>query len=153
MFRRLFRRIKQLLVYGLIRPHDYYQNLQRYRRANPKSLEEEQKQIQQWLSHVDNRRRAQQQGTREIPVSKEKKLAEALYQMEEVARAAFMSHPAATEWDFRRCWPSIRAEMLKQHALEELAANPALTEHFSKEASASNSDAFHFTRNKLTTSQ
>jgi len=45
--------------------------------------------------------------------------------MWETARAAFMSHPAATEMDFRKCWPSIYEELLKQHALEELAGNPA----------------------------
>ena len=45
--------------------------------------------------------------------------------MWETARAAFMSHPAATEMDFRKCWPSIYEELLKQHALRELAGNPA----------------------------
>ena len=35
-----------------------------------------------------------------------------------------MQHPAATEADFRICWPGIRAEMLKQFTLEELAAQP-----------------------------
>ena len=59
----------------------------------------------------------------------------------EVARAAFMSHPAATEYDFRRCWPSIREELLKQHALEELAANPALSQSLAIQISEANAEA------------
>jgi len=32
-------------------------------------------------------------------------------------RAAFLSHPAATEEDFERCWPELRDEVLMRHAL------------------------------------
>ncbi len=59
--------------------------------------------------------------------NQEAKINEARSQLREVACLAFMLHPAATQDDFRRCWPSIRDEILKQHCLEELAANPALT--------------------------
>lgn len=144
MFGHLFQRIKRWRSEKLIRPKDYYTTLQRYRRENPESLEDEKRQIQEWIAQVNARRYAELQGNREIRASsKEMELADALYQMREVARAAFMSHPAATEWDFRRCWPSIREEMLKQHALEELAANPALSENLAKEASESNAHALH----------
>lgn len=142
MFRRLFRRIKWWRAERPIRAKNYHKAFQRYRRQHPESMEEERKQIQQWISHVHAGRRAEQQGNTEFPTTiKENQLAEALYQMREVARAAFMSHPAATEGDFRRCWPSIREEMLKQHALEELAANPALSESLAREASAANGEA------------
>ncbi|HEX8475864.1 MAG TPA: glycosyltransferase family 39 protein [Pyrinomonadaceae bacterium] len=38
-------------------------------------------------------------------------------------RACFMTHPAATEADFERCWPSLRDEVFKQHAFRVLAAS------------------------------
>lgn len=44
-------------------------------------------------------------------------------------RAVFMSHPAATEDDFPQCWPYIRLELLKQYALEQLAAYPPAPVH------------------------
>lgn len=42
---------------------------------------------------------------------------EACEDMRDVVRAAFLTHPAATEADFERCWPALRDEMFKQHAL------------------------------------
>jgi hypothetical protein len=44
--------------------------------------------------------------------------------MRGLVRKAFMQHPAATDADFRQCWPSIRQELLKKYTLEELEANP-----------------------------
>jgi Ca2+/Na+ antiporter len=42
---------------------------------------------------------------------------EALEGLRAAVRAALMTHPAATEEDFERCWPSIRDEIFKQHTL------------------------------------
>ena len=35
-------------------------------------------------------------------------------------KEAFLSHPAATEQDFERCWPDIRDEIFKQYTLKVL---------------------------------
>src|SRR5437667_9836404 len=103
MFRRLFHRIKRS---KLISRKDYAKSLARYRKENPASLEEENERIAQWILFIDRRRREQNQvGKGERALSEENKLAQALLRMREIARAAFMSHPAATEIDFRRCWP------------------------------------------------
>lgn len=48
----------------------------------------------------------------------EQSKAEACEDMRVIVREAFLSHPAATEEDFERCWPSIRDEMFKQYALD-----------------------------------
>jgi hypothetical protein len=123
MFRNLFNRI---IGRRLISGNDYERSLARYRKQHPDSLEEEKKRIHEWILFVEKRRR--EQVAKEAGAgAQENRLAEALHQMQETARAAFMSHPAATEIDFRRCWPSIREELLKQHALEELAGNPILS--------------------------
>jgi hypothetical protein len=116
MLERLLRKVSRY------RNRDYYQTLQRYRRAHPESLEEERKQIERWLAFVEARRHARNDSTsrREIEVD------EGLRQLREAARVAFMSHPAATEIDFQRCWPKIRYELLTQHALDALAADPSL---------------------------
>jgi len=131
----------------MVSPKSYEKQLRRYRIEHPESLEKDQEQVQQWIAFVEARRRAQQKANRENRSDTEDvRLAQALYELREIARAAFMSHPAATEYDFRRCWPSIREELLKQHALEELAANPALSRSFAiqiSEASADASQEFH----------
>jgi hypothetical protein len=49
---------------------------------------------------------------------------EAAERLRALAHTAFMSHPAATEDDFARCWPEIRDEIFKQHTLRVLAASP-----------------------------
>ena len=41
-------------------------------------------------------------------------------EMRATVKEAFMSHPAATEEDFERCWPSIRDEILKQYTMKVL---------------------------------
>jgi hypothetical protein len=125
MFRHL---LNSIIGRRLISGNDYGRSLARYRKKHPESLEEEQKRIHDWILFVEKRRREQNQVSKEARArAHENRLAEALHQMQETARAAFMSHPAATEIDFRRCWPSIREELLKQHALEELAGNPILS--------------------------
>lgn len=136
MFHRLFRKINRGRAKRRIKEQDYYKALERYRKAHPESLEEDKKQIQHWIA-LEAHRRSQKQGNLLTHADIEhKRLTRALYELREAARAAFMSHPAATERDFRRCWPSIREEMLKQHALEKLAANPALSENMAQRAYA-----------------
>jgi hypothetical protein len=108
----------------IVTAKDYQRNLKKYRRAHPESLEEEREHIQRWIAYVESRAERQTNKRRDL---EEAKTVAALAELREVARLAFMRHPAATEYDFRRCWPGIREEILKQHALEELAANPALT--------------------------
>jgi hypothetical protein len=125
MFRQLFKRIKRT---RLVSGNDYGRSLARYRKEHPGSLEDDRKRIHEWILFVEKRKRVQNQAHAQAHAREEEnKLAEAIHRMREAARAAFMTHPAATEIDFRRCWPSIREELLKQHALEELAANPILS--------------------------
>ena len=121
MIRNLLRKLtgRQTIVTA----NDYLENLNRYRRAHPESLEKEREQIQRWLTYVESRSERQSNNERK----QERKTNEAISQLREVARLAFMLHPAATQDDFQRCWPSIREEILKQHCLEELAEDPALT--------------------------
>lgn len=103
----------------------YSKGLQRYRQIHPESLEQDREKINQWLAYVQSRKviEAQQRDERQ---QVEMRRAAALSNLREAARTAFMSHPAATEYDFHRCWPYIREEILKRHALDELAANPEL---------------------------
>lgn len=125
MLHRLFNRIKRN---KLITPTAYEKGLARYRRLHPESLEKDKEQINQWLARVAEKRRQEQQaGSENLSHGEDAKVVQALYALRETARAAFMRHPAATEYDFRRCWPSIREEMLKRYALEELTENPALS--------------------------
>lgn len=121
MLHRLFNRIKRNKP---ITSREYEKRLARYRRLHPESLEEDKEQINQWLAHVAALRREVQKVDRENRCNGEDaKLLQALSELRATARAAFMKHPAATDYDFRRCWPSIREEILKRHALEELAEN------------------------------
>ena len=53
---------------------------------------------------------------------------EEIERMRDIAHTAFMTHPAATEEDFERCWPVIRDEMFKQHAIKVLAKTQAPSE-------------------------
>ena len=45
-----------------------------------------------------------------------RKEVEALEQMKQHARAAFLSGAGATEEDFERCWPELRNQMFRQRA-------------------------------------
>ena len=140
MLRSLIKRITRRTM--IVSPRSYEKQLRRYRIEHPESLEKDNEQVQQWIAFVEARRRAEQKGNREVQFEvKDVRLAYALYELREVARTAFMSHPAATEYDFRRCWPSIREELLKQHALEELAANPALSQSLAIQISEANAEA------------
>ena len=119
----------------LLKPRDYQRALQRYRQEHPESLEEEREQIQRWIKYVDARNHRERQRkiqNRRRVAEEEARVTDALYVMREVARDAFMRHPASTEYDFQRCWPSIREEILKQCALEELASNPALSSRLAR---------------------
>jgi len=130
---RIFRRRQRLL-----KPKDYYRALQRYRQEHPESLEEEREQIQRWIRYVDARNRWERQNNTENRAGEEEaKITKALCALRDVAHTAFMSHPASTEYDFLRCWPSIREEVLKQHALEELASNPVLSSRLARQSEAS----------------
>jgi hypothetical protein len=124
MLERLFHRLKHRRS-----SRDYYKSLQRYRREHPGSLEEERQQINHWLALVEARRLVTRNQADTLEV------VDQLQQLREAAHTAFMSHPAATEIDFRRCWPSIRQELLTQHALNELAGNPALLTSVSQQVS------------------
>jgi hypothetical protein len=135
MFRGFFNRIMQRKLF--FSAH-YSKSLARFRKEHPESLAEESEQIYQWVRFIDKKKRERiPTEERERPLSDELQRAWVVYRMWETARAAFMSHPAATEIEFRRCWPSIRAELLKQHALDELAGNPALTNRLVEEVTAS----------------
>src|SRR2546423_8574809 len=106
---------------------DYYREYKRAKRDNPEKFEQEQELVRRWVLRTVEQRQQQAGASDEKGSSAqaiEKKPEEAMEQMREIARAAFMSHPAATEADFRICWPAIRAEMLKQYTLDELAAQP-----------------------------
>ena len=132
MIRELLRRFMRR---RLLKPKGYERALQRYRQAHPESLEEEREQIQRWIKYVDARNRQERQSNiqnRKRVREEEARVKNALYVMEEVARAAFMRHPASTEYDFQRCWPSIREEILMQCALEELATNPELSSRLAR---------------------
>jgi hypothetical protein len=123
MFRYLLDRIKQR---SHVSRNGYGRSLARYRREHPESVEEENKRIHEWILYIEKRKQEQKQVVSATQAERER-VTEALHRMQETARKAFMSHPAATEMDFRRCWPSIREELLKRHALEELAGNPILS--------------------------
>lgn len=106
---------------------DYYREYKRAKRDNPEKFEQEQELVRRWVLRTVEQRQQQTGASDEKGSSAqaiEKRPEEAMEQMREIARAAFMSHPAATEADFRICWPAIRAEMLKQYTLDELAAQP-----------------------------
>ena len=140
MLRSLIKRIMRRTM--IVSPRSYGKQLRQYRIEHPESLEKDNEQVQQWIAFVDARRRTEQKGNREVQFEEEDvRLAYALYEFWKSARAAFMSHPAATEYDFRRLWPSIREELLKQHALEELAGNPGLSQSLAIQISEAKADA------------
>jgi hypothetical protein len=128
-----------LLEWFKDRPRNHYahytKGLQRYRQEHPESLKHETERIQNWISYVQSRRIVDQRNQQEQSPD-DVRLASAVNDLKEAARTAFMSHPAATEYDFRKCWPYIREEILKQHALEELAANPELLSKAAKSSKA-----------------
>jgi hypothetical protein len=106
--------------------NDYYKDYERAKRENPEKFEQEQEVVRKWVLRIAKQRQEQSALDEERSSTQaiEKRPEEAMAQMRELAREAFMSHPAATEADFRICWPAIRVELLKQYTLEELAAQP-----------------------------
>jgi hypothetical protein len=63
------------------------------------------------------RERDEHERRRELELAVDQSKAEACEDMRAVVREAFLSHPAATEEDFERCWPRLRDEMFREHAL------------------------------------
>ena len=116
MLERFFRRFHRRTL------RTYSEQLERYRSENPQSIEKERQQIQTWLRFVESSRR-----------NERLRRTAALEELREVARTAFMNHPAATESDFLSCWPSIRRELLKQNTLEELTASASLSQRLASE--------------------
>jgi hypothetical protein len=105
---------------------DYYKEYRRAKRENPERFEQEQELVRKWVLRIVEQRQQQSDLDERAASAQglEIRSVDPIEQMREIARAAFMSHPAATEADFRVCWPDIRAEMLKQYTLDELAAQP-----------------------------
>ncbi len=66
------------------------------------------------------RRRVEPPG---IAVTPERQAALGL--MKTKVRTTFLSHPAATEADFERCWPMLRDEIFKQYTLKHLEVEQA----------------------------
>jgi hypothetical protein len=124
---------------------DYYKEYERAKRENPERFEQEQELVRKWVLRIVKQRQQQSEQDERAAISQEleKRPADAMEQMREIARAAFMSHPAATEADFRLCWPAIRAEMLKQYTLDELAAQPERMSALLLQASKRQSEAPH----------
>ena len=88
---------------------------------NPEQFEREQALIRQWLTQKAARTAAQKQEEGALRSAEQIKKEE-LERMKAMAHTAFMTHPAATEEDFDRCWPAMRDEMFRQHAIKVLAA-------------------------------
>src|SRR5882724_8098182 len=63
----------------------------------------------------------------------ERAKAQATARMRAIARAAFMSHPAATDIDFERCWPEIRDDLLRHHTLQILTDAPGQIDEMTPE--------------------
>ena len=125
---------------GWVSISNYYKLYERERKRNPSRFEKEEEQSRQWAVRVFEKRRIRESGTSRTIKRREPARESALGQLKEQVREAFMTHPAATDADFRQCWPSLRHELLKKYALEELAANPsgidALVEQFAREKRA-----------------
>lgn len=75
-------------------------------------------------SGLEDNRRTKLDERREL----ERARAESTARMRAIARAAFMSHPAATVMDFERCWPEIRDELFRQHTIQLLTESVAQVE-------------------------
>jgi len=108
---------------GWVSISSYYKIYERERKRNPSRFEKEEEQSRQWALRVFEKRRVRETGATTIK-RKGPARESALGQLEAQARKAFMTNSAASEADFRQCWPSLRHELLKKHALEELAADP-----------------------------
>jgi hypothetical protein len=70
---------------------------------------------------IDTDRKSMLDEKREL----DRERANATARMRAIARAAFISHPAAAAADFDRCWPEIRDDLLKQHTLQLLTDSAA----------------------------
>jgi hypothetical protein len=105
----------------------YYAEYERALRENPEKIENEQEMFLRTVLHMVEKRQQRVQGEKGAINSRsdqEQARIAVMAKMRELARASFMKHPAATEAGFRACWPTIRTELLKQYALDELASQP-----------------------------
>lgn len=97
------------------------------RERSPEHIKREQELVAKWLAQQAARRAAQKSAEQEQDKSRsaEQIKKEEIERMKEIAHTAFMTHPAVTEEDFERCWPGLRDEMFKQHAIKVLAKTQA----------------------------
>ena len=82
-------------------------------------IEREKRYIDHWLQRFSEQGTPQSQSSALARPQSVEKTAE-LDRLRRLAHEAFMTHPAAIEEDFVRCWPLIRDEMFKQHAVKVL---------------------------------
>ncbi|HYO62301.1 MAG TPA: hypothetical protein VER08_01450 [Pyrinomonadaceae bacterium] len=83
-------------------------------------VEQRREQESEWQRERDEAARR-----RELELAIEQSKSEACDDMRAVVREAFLSHPAATEEDFERCWPELRDEVFREHALRAYAGRAA----------------------------
>ena len=90
---------------------------------NPEHVKQEQALITKWLEQQAARKTATEspEQAQDNSRSADQIKKEEIERMKVIAHTAFMTHPAATDEDFERCWPSLRDEMFKQHAIKVLA--------------------------------
>jgi hypothetical protein len=108
---------------GWVSISNYYRLYERERKRNPSRFELEEEQSRQWALRVFEKRTISESETSRATKGKEQARERAMGLLKEQVREAFMTHPAATDADFTQCWPSLRHELLKKYALEQLAAN------------------------------
>jgi|SRR5918912_1595630 vacuolar-type H+-ATPase catalytic subunit A/Vma1 len=144
MWRLLWRLLKGKRGQRWLSFKQYFKAYERYKQKYPKRIAQDQEKIQEWVTRVAETRRNKNNRQEKIAAAIEPRETERekmLRQTRETVRTAFMRHPAATEADFRRCWPSIREELLKRHTLDDLAANPSAIQMFSLTNTAGESQA------------
>src|SRR4051812_37648598 len=91
------------------------------RRRTAEHIERDREVAEQFALVVSQRKQSdapQQKSLMADRREKEKARAESTARMRAIAKAAFMSHPAATPIDFERCWPQIRDELFRQHTIQ-----------------------------------
>ncbi len=94
---------------------------------SPERIEQEQALIKKWLEQEAARKAAQKSAeqAQDNYLTSDQLKKEEIERMRVIAHTAFMTHPAATEEDFKRCWPGLRDEMFKQHAIKVLSKTQA----------------------------
>jgi hypothetical protein len=94
---------------------------------SPGHVKREQEWVAKWLAQQAARDAAQKatEAAQASSLSSDQIKKEEIERMKEIAHTAFMTHPAASEEDFERCWPGLRDEMFKQHAIKVLSKTQA----------------------------